>query len=99
MRIIKRSPLLDFAKDYPAAYEPMDRWYRMMLRSSFESFDALRQHFPSADQVGSCTIFNIGGNKYRLIVWIDYPRQICFVRHVLTHAQYDERKWIDECES
>ncbi|MDR9894134.1 type II toxin-antitoxin system HigB family toxin [Aetokthonos hydrillicola Thurmond2011] len=53
----------------------------------------LRQVFPSADPVGNFTVFNISGNNYRLITYIDYAYQIAFVRSVLTHAEYDKENW------
>jgi mRNA interferase HigB len=43
--------------------------------------------------VKNFTVFNIGGNKYRLIVYIDYECQIVFIRHILTHAEYDKDDW------
>ncbi|MGI2902303.1 type II toxin-antitoxin system HigB family toxin [Tolypothrix sp. VBCCA 56010] len=49
--------------------------------------------FPSADQVSNLTIFNIGGNNYRLITLVDYNYQKVFIRHVLTHAEYDKEDW------
>ena len=53
----------------------------------------VRAIFPSADRVGKLTVFNIGGNKARLIVAIHYNRRRVYIRAVLTHREYDERKW------
>jgi mRNA interferase HigB len=53
----------------------------------------LRETFPSADQVGKLTVFNIGGNKVRLIAAIHYNRKKIYVRAVLTHSEYDEQRW------
>jgi len=53
----------------------------------------LRETFPSADQVGKLTVFNIGGNKVRLIAAIHYNRGKIYIRAVLTHAEYDEQRW------
>jgi mRNA interferase HigB len=53
--------------------------------------------FPSADQVGKCTVFNIGGNKVRLIAVIHYNRHKIYIRHVLTPAEYDRDKWKVGC--
>jgi mRNA interferase HigB len=52
-------------------------------------------HFPSADQVGKLTVFNIGGNKVRLIASVHYNRHKLYIRAVLTHAEYDQGKWKD----
>jgi mRNA interferase HigB len=53
----------------------------------------LRQTFPPADKVGNFTVFNIGGNNYRLITLVDYEYQKVFIRHILTHAEYDKDDW------
>ncbi len=53
----------------------------------------LRKVFPSADQVGKFTVFNIGGNKVRLITAIHYNRKLIFIRNVLTHKEYDKNYW------
>ncbi|NJR74911.1 MAG: type II toxin-antitoxin system HigB family toxin [Scytonema sp. CRU_2_7] len=58
-----------------------------------QNFVELRQLFPSADQVSHLTVFNIGGNNYRLIALVDYKYQKVFIRHVLTHAEYNKEDW------
>ena len=67
-----------------------------MKLHEFETYSELRQVFPSADKVGKLTIFNIGGNKYRLIVAIHYNREIVYIRDILTHNEYDKGKWKDK---
>jgi mRNA interferase HigB len=64
-----------------------------MTTTDFGSFAELRETFPSADMVGDLTVFNIGGNKYRLIASIHFKRHKVYVRHVLTHAEYDQGDW------
>jgi mRNA interferase HigB len=59
----------------------------------FADFNKLRATFASADYVDGLTIFNIGGNKYRLIAAIHYNRHKVFVRAALTHAEYDRGDW------
>jgi len=49
--------------------------------------------FPSADQIGKLTVFNIGGNKVRLVAAIHYNRKKIYIRAVLIHAEYDEDRW------
>ncbi|MBD2514359.1 type II toxin-antitoxin system HigB family toxin [Nostoc sp. FACHB-973] len=68
-------------------------WYDRISKSSVENFAQLRQLFPSADVVKNFTVFNIGGNNYRLITYIDYQAQMIFIRAVLTHADYDKEEW------
>lgn len=95
MRIITRKRLLEFSEIHPEAEEPLDRWYRIVKLHDFESFSELKHVFPSADKVGNLTVFNIGGNKYRLIVAVHYNRKIVYIRAILTHREYDKGKWKD----
>ena len=70
----------------------LDVWYRIALKASWESMVDVRKMFPSADAAGVYTVFNIKGNSYRLITVIRYPKTL-FIRGVLTHAEYDKRRW------
>lgn len=78
---------------YPDPTEPMDRWYRIVKHTNYNSFAELRKTFPQADQVGKFIVFNIGGNKYRLIAYIVFSEKRIYIRHVLTHAEYDKEEW------
>ncbi len=93
MHIITRRRLHEFGIKHPDAKEPLGRWYQLMKRQNIGSFSELRQIFPGADKVGKFTVFNIGGNKYRLIVAIHYNRKIIYIRDILTHKEYDKAKW------
>jgi len=68
-------------------------WFKIMKATKYESFDELRKTFSSADQVGKLTVFNIAGNKYRLIAAIHYNRHKAYIRHILNHSDYDKAKW------
>lgn len=68
-------------------------WYRIVSSRSWRNLVELRETFPHADPVDDFTVFNIKGNRYRLITKIDYERQRVYVREVLTHAQYDRNRW------
>jgi len=72
MHIITRRRLLKFAKKHPDCSTALESWYRIVKRTDFNSFNELRQTFPSADIVDNLTVFNIGGNKARLIAAIHY---------------------------
>lgn len=76
--------------------EPLAVWYALMSKADFGSFAELKKVFGSVDKVGKFTVFDIGGNKYRLIVAIHFNRRKVYIRHVLTHAEYDRQKWKDE---
>lgn len=64
-----------------------------MSRNDFGSFAELKRSFGSVDEVGKFTVFDIGGNKFRLIAAIHYNRKKIYIRHVLTHIEYDSDKW------
>jgi mRNA interferase HigB len=64
-----------------------------MKKSSFSNVAELRAVFPTADRVGKLTVFNIGGNRVRLIAAIHYNRKRVYIRAVLTHTEYDEGRW------
>lgn len=93
MHIITRKRLNDFADRFPETATALEHWYRIVKRNDFASFTEVKQHFASADQVGKLTVFNIGGNKVRLIAAIHYNRKKVYLRAVLTHQEYDAGKW------
>lgn len=68
-------------------------WYHVAKRAQWASLADVRLDFRHADLVGQYTVFNIAGNKYRLIVSIKYRWQIVYVRHILTHPEYEKGKW------
>ena len=75
------------------AFDSSRDWYQTLKPAKVRSFVELRALFPSADQVGKLTVFNIGGNAARLIAAIHYNRQKVYVRAILTHSDYDEGRW------
>jgi len=93
MHVISRKALRTFWQRHPDSEEPLRLWHRLMTTTEFGSFAELRETFPSADRVDALTVFNIGGNKYRLITSIHFNRHKVYVRHVLTHAEYDLGNW------
>ena len=93
MHIISRKALEEFAQRHPDSKTALDSWFHLVRTNQFESFNALRQVFPSADKVGDLIVFDIGGNKYRLITAIHFNRQKVYIRHILTHPEYDKGRW------
>ena len=93
MHVITRKRLNEFADKHPEARSSLTHWYQLVKRNNFSNFAQLRETFPSADQVGKLTIFNIGGNKVRLIAAVHYNRRKIYIRAVLAHAEYDEQRW------
>ena len=93
MHIITRTRLVDFWEKHPDAKTSLLLWYKIVTTAKWQNFVEVREVFASADQVKNLTVFNIGGNKYRLIAFIDYKYQKTFIRDVLTHAEYDRNDW------
>jgi len=93
MHVITRKRLNEFAGKHPETRSALAKWYRVARKTRFRSFVELRQIFSSADVVGKFTVFDIGGNKVRLIAAIHYNRGKLYIRHVLTHQEYDRGNW------
>lgn len=91
MRVISRRPLREFAVTHPPAKAPLDAWFAEAKRADWKSFADVKATYRSADVVaGNRVIFDIGGNKYRLVVKIAYRCQTVFVRFVGTHDEYNK---------
>jgi mRNA interferase HigB len=80
------------------AEEPLRDFYRKLSKTDASNLAELKITFPSVDLVGKCYVFNVSGNKYRVIARIHFNRQMAFIRFVLTHREYDRDKWKSECE-
>ena len=93
MHIISKKALRQFWELYPDSKSSLSRWFKIVEQSDFSSFNELRNTFPSADKVGELVVFNISGNRYRLIVSIHFNRGKVYIRNVLTHQEYDEGAW------
>jgi mRNA interferase HigB len=92
MHILTRRRLVEFSAIHPDAGKPLSNWHRVCEKTDFENFAHLKQVLPrSVDKVGKYTVFDIGGNKYRLITVIHYNRRKIYIRDVLTHAEYDRK--------
>jgi len=93
MHVITQRRLRDFGRLHPEAENPLRAWLRRVKKADWKQFADVRADYPRADQVGKFTVFNIGGNKFRLITVIHYDRGKVFIRHALTHAEYDRGDW------
>ncbi len=93
MRVISRKALREFWKRHPDSETSLSRWFKAVKNSAFSNFNDLQSAFPSADKVDDLIVFDIGGNKYRLIASVHFNRGKVYVRHVLTHSEYDRGKW------
>ena len=97
MRVISRKALVWACARYRDASPAVDIWYRIAKKADWNNLADVRRTFSSADIYKNCTIFNIKGNNYRLIVWINYKTKKIFIKHFLTHADYTKGDWKYEC--
>lgn len=93
MRVITNRRLLAFSAIHHDAAGSLQAWRKAMEGGDFGSFSDLRAAFGSADKVGDLFVFNIAGNKYRLIAFLHFERQLCYIKQVLTHTEYDKGAW------
>lgn len=96
MKLISNSRLTGFAQIYPESTTVLQAWRRVIEKNSFQNWSELKQTFNSVDKVDDLTVFNVGGNKYRIIAFIRFAKQIIYIKHVLTHNQYDKGQWKNE---
>ena len=94
MRIIAKRTLREFwesSPEYADSQASLEAWHFEVLKASWSTPQEIKAQYRSASILkNNRVVFNIAGNKYRLIVSIDYKRQACFVKFVGTHEQYDE---------
>ena len=93
MRIIKRAALIRFWDEHADAKASLEAWYSVVRKAKWATPTEMKQVYGNADLVGRRTVFNIAGNKYRLITRVNYISQTVFVLHVLTHSDYDKGAW------
>ena len=101
MRVISKKRLQDFWQILPAARTSLEQWYKVVNGAEWFHFAELRKTFNHADIATTAkgypvVIFDVGGNKYRIIAALHYDRKICYVLRVLTHKQYDTNQWKKE---
>lgn len=89
VNVIAPRTLAAFWAVHPDAEEPLREWLRHAQRASYSNFAEVRADYGSADWVGGFLVFNIGGNKYRLIVFPNFPGQRFLIEAILTHQSYD----------
>ncbi|MFP4380802.1 MAG: type II toxin-antitoxin system HigB family toxin [Candidatus Sumerlaeia bacterium] len=89
---------MDFAKKHPSALPSLKRFARILKVARWGGLDDVRGTFPHADQVkvrsgNLVTVFNLGGNNWRVVAALHFNRQIAYILAVLTHPEYSKDKW------
>lgn len=91
MNVIKRPTLIEFYERHKDAKGPLESWWYEAKHSKWTSPEDIKKRYKNAGFLsGNKVVFNIGGNKYRLVVKINYPTKTVFIRFVGTHSEYDK---------
>ncbi len=91
MRVIAKKTLRDFWGKYPDSQDSLETWFYETLKADWSTPQQIKNKFRSASIIAdNRVVFNIKGNDYRLIVKINYPYRVVYIRFVGTHKQYDE---------
>ena len=93
MRVISKRPIREFWECHPESKPALEEWFHKVSQFTVTSFSDLRKIFNSADYDDGYTLFDVGGNKYRIATVIHYDKQRLYVRQVMTHAEYDRNNW------
>jgi mRNA interferase HigB len=93
MHLISIANLRSDASQYPDVSDTIEKWNTIVEEAQWQNLEEVRQIYRDAEAVGNFTVFNIKGNAYRLIVGINYRRQVIYYKYFLTHAEYDKDKW------
>jgi mRNA interferase HigB len=101
VRVISKSRLRQFWES-PGCEDsagPLQAWYTHVSNRhvAWSNWADVKAAFATASLVGNCVVFNIGGNKYRLVTRVLYPSHKVFILRVMTHKQYDDENWKEEC--
>jgi mRNA interferase HigB len=94
MRIITERRIREFWAKNKLSESAFRDWVQVVRHADWQSFPDVRNSFNHVDFHNKLTIFDVGGNKFRIITKIEYPKHLVFIKFVLTHAEYDEHsKW------
>ncbi|MEA5506854.1 type II toxin-antitoxin system HigB family toxin [Halotia wernerae UHCC 0503] len=93
MHVISYRSLKEYTESHADCRNTIDNWYKVASKADWSNLIEVQSVFPKAEAVGNFTVFNIRGHKYRLIVSIDYEKQLIYIKYILTHAEYDKEEW------
>jgi len=97
MRIITERKLKEFWTENEVAETVLRDWIRTVRFADWKTSADVKKTFNSVNVYKNCPIFDVGGNKYRIIAKVEYQMHLVFIRFVLNHSEYDEKKWQSDC--
>lgn len=99
MRVITKARLRAFweSPGRSGSEAPLRSWHKAASQADWQKWADIKSSFPTASPVGNCTVFNIGGGKFRLVTRVHYVTHIVYILKVMTHSEYDNESWKAEC--
>ena len=94
MTVYGEAFMIDFAKKHAAARKPIARFLTLVKEAQWQNSEKLKQTFPSADYASATktVIFDVGGNKYRIVARVDFEELAIRILSVMTHEKYSREK-------
>ena len=98
VRILTWRVMREFGRKFPAAAAPLRQWYKITEKATWRTFADVKATFGQTDQAKvksgqTVCVFDIGGNKFRLVAFVSYRKGKVYVLRVMTHKEYDKEKW------
>ena len=93
MNVISKRGLFERAAKFADARSALQVWFDTAVEAEWRNIEDVRKSFPATDMTGDLAIFNIRGNRYRLIVRMGFQYRRVYVKEFLTHAEYDKGRW------
>jgi mRNA interferase HigB len=93
MNVVSHKAFRTFCEKHRDAAGALDHWYQVAKRATWANFVDVRQTFSTAGFVAPYIVFDIGGNKYRLIAEINFNKRLLFIRAIMTHNEYVRGEW------
>jgi mRNA interferase HigB len=93
LRVISKRAIREYGNLHADSVPSLSNWLRITRKAAWRTFAELRADFGSADQVGRRAVFNVGGNKYRLIARVNYRSRRVFILHIMKHVEYVKGEW------
>lgn len=99
MHVISKKRLREFWEGNPDAKADLQQWFKTTSKATWQNIAEVRETYRHADSVGTCIVFNIRRNRFRLVTKVEYRIQRVYIKAVLTHAEYDSGEWKHGCRS
>ncbi|RVU13882.1 type II toxin-antitoxin system HigB family toxin [Methylobacterium oryzihabitans] len=93
MPVVTQARVWEAKERWPHAANALDAWYRLIKASEPSDFSSMKALFPATDKVGRFHVFDIGGNKIRLIAAVNYKFKKIYIQSIMDHSEYDKGKW------